>query len=67
MLERFTNLVDLVFLLREKHLILVVQHYCEPFPPSRKCSDFGLFTLLSYWIIFVIFLVYFSTCGPKME
>ena len=67
MLERLTNLVDLIFLLQEKHLILVEQHDCHPFPPSRKSSDFGVFTLLSSWIIFVIFLVYFSTCCPKRE
>ena len=67
MLERITNLVDLVFLLQEKHLILVAQHHCQPFPPSMKSSDFGVLTLLSSWIIFVIFLVYFSTCGPKMK
>ena len=46
MLERVTNLVDLVFLLQEKHLILVAQHDCQPFPPSMKSSDFGVLTLL---------------------
>ena len=45
MLERVTNLVDLVFLLQEKHLILVAHHDCQPFPPSMKSSDFGVFTL----------------------
>ena len=67
MFERLTNLVDLVLLLQEKHLILVAQHDCQPFPPSMKSSDFGVLMLLSSWIIFVIFLVYLSTCGPKME
>ena len=45
MLERVTNLVDLVFLLQEKHLIFVAQHDCQPFPPSMKSSDFGVLTL----------------------
>ena len=52
MFERVTNLVDLVFLLQEKHLILVAQHDFQPFPPSMKSSDFGVLTLLSSWIIF---------------
>ena len=67
MLERVTNLLDLVFLLQKKHLILVAQHHCQPFPTSMKSSVFGFLTLLSSWTIFVIFLVYLSTCGPKME
>ena len=45
MLERVTNVVDLVFLLQEKHLILVAQNDCQPFPPSMKSSAFGVFTL----------------------
>ena len=44
-LERDTNLVDLVFLLQEKHLILVAQHDCQPCPPSMKSSDFGVLTV----------------------
>ena len=36
MLERDTNLVDLVFLLQEKHLILLAQHDWLPFPPGMK-------------------------------
>ena len=45
MLERVTNLVDLVFLLQGKHLILLAQHDCQQFPPSTKSSDFGVLTL----------------------
>ena len=45
MLERVTNLVDLVFLLQGKHFILVGQHDSQPFPPSMKSSDFGVLVL----------------------
>ena len=45
MLESVTNLVDLVFPLQEKHLILVAQHDCQPFPPSMKSNDVGVLTL----------------------
>ena len=65
MLERVTNLVDLVFLLQEKHLILVAQHHCQPFPPSMKSSDFGVLTLLSSWIIFVIFWYILARAVPR--
>ena len=50
-----------------KTLDIVAQHDCQPFPPSMKSSHFGVLMLLSSWIIFVIFLVYLSTCGPKMQ
>ena len=49
MLERVTNLADLVFLLQEKHLILVAQHDSQAYPPCMKSSDFCVLTL------FVIF------------
>ena len=45
MLERVTNLVDLDFVLQEKHLILVAQNDCQPLPPSMESSAFGVFTL----------------------
>ena len=46
MLERITNLVDLDFVLQEKHLILVAQNDCQPLPPSIKSSSFGVLMLL---------------------
>ena len=36
LLEKVTNLVDLVFLLQEKHLILVAEHDCQPFPTQYE-------------------------------
>ena len=42
MLEKVTNLVDLVFLLQEKHLIFLAQDDCQLFPPSKKCSAFDV-------------------------
>ena len=41
MLERVTNLVDLVFLLKEKHFILLAQYDWQPFPPSMKVVLWG--------------------------
>ena len=41
MLERVTNLVDLVFLLKEKHLILLAQYEWHPFPLSMKLVLLG--------------------------
>ena len=67
MWERVTNLVDLVFLLQEKHLILVARHDSQLLPPSMKSSDFGVLMFLSSWVIFVIFLGNLSTSSPKME
>ena len=67
MLKRVTNLVDLVFLLHYRHLILLAQHDCKPFPPSRKCCAFGLLTLFVILGNFCNFLVYLSTCSPKMK
>ena len=46
MLRRVTNLVDLVLLLQDEHLILLPQHYSQPFPPGMKSSAFGVLTLL---------------------
>ena len=46
MLRRVTNLVDLVLLLQDTHLILLPQHDCQPFPPSMKSSAFGVLMLL---------------------
>ena len=45
MSERVPNLVDLVFLLQEKHLILVAENDCQLFPPSMKSSAFGVLML----------------------
>ena len=67
MLKRGTNLVYLVFLLHDRHLILLAQHDGEPFPPSRKCSAFGLLTLFVILGNFCNFLIYVSTCSPKMK
>ena len=67
MFERVTNLVDLVFLLQKKHLILVAQHGCQPFPPNMKSSDFSVLTLFVILGNFCDFLVYLSTCSPKIE
>ena len=54
MLERVKNLVDLVSLLQDKHLILVAQHDCQPFPPSMKVVLLVFQCFLSSWVIFVI-------------
>ena len=67
MLKRVTNLVDLVLLLQDKHLILLAQHDCQPFPPSMKCSAFGLLTLFVILGNFCIFLVYLRMGSPKMK
>ena len=65
--EKVTNLVDLVFLLQEKHLILVTEHDCQPFTPSMKSSAFGVLTLFVMLGNFCDFFGIFSTCGPKIE
>ena len=57
MLERITNLVDLDFVLQEKHLILVAQNDCQPLPPSIKSSSFGVLML------FVILGNFCDFCG----
>ena len=54
MLERVTNLVDLVFLLKEKHLILLAQYDWHPFPLSMKLVLLGFWCFLPSWVIFVI-------------
>ena len=66
-LKRVTNLVHLVFLLHYRHLILLAQHDSQPFPPSRKCSAFGLLTLFVILGNFCNFLVYLSTRSPKTK
>ena len=67
MLKRVTNLVDLVFLLKERHLILLPQHDCQPFPPRMKCNAFGVLTFFVILGNFCNFLVYFSMRSPKMK
>ena len=60
MLRRVTNLVDLVFLGQDKHLILLAQHEFQPFPPLLKTSAFDVLTLscrLGSFVIFVLQLV----------
>ena len=63
---RVTNLVDLVFLLQEKHFILLAQDDWQPFPPSMKVVLLGFSCSLSSWVIFVIFFVSSSTSSLKM-
>ena len=50
-----TNLIHLVLLVQDKHLILLAQHDCHPIPPSFKSSAFGvlmLFVLLgNFWSV----------------
>ena len=41
MLESVADLVDFVFLLKEKHLILLAQYDWHPFPPSMKVVLLG--------------------------
>ena len=67
MLQIVTNLVDLVFVLKERHLILLPQHDCQPFRPSLKSSAFGVLTLFVILSNFCNFLVYLTTRSPKME
>ena len=59
MWEKVTNLVDLVLLLQDKHLILVAQHDSQPFPPSMKSSDFGVLTLFVMFGNFCDFFIIF--------
>ena len=58
MLRRVTNLVDLVFLLHYRNLILLAQHDFHPFPPSVESSAFGLFRWFVNMGNFVIFGVF---------
>ena len=67
MLKRVTNVVDLVFLLQGKHLILLAQHDCQPFPPSMKSSAFGVLTLYVILGNFCNFLVYLRMHSPRIE
>ena len=60
MLRRVTNLVDLVFLGQDKHLILLAQHEFQPFLPLVTTSAFDVLTLscrLGSFVIFVLQLV----------
>ena len=65
--EKGYKLVDLLLLLEDKHLILLPQHDCQPFPPSLKSSAFGILTLYVILGNFCNFLVYLTTCSPKTE
>ena len=67
MLKRVTNLVDLVFLLKERHLILLPQHDCQPFPPRMKCNAFGVLTLFVILGNFCNFLVCLRMRSPGIE
>ena len=72
MLETVTNLVDidlvdLVFLLQEKRLILVAQHDCQPLPTGMKSSAFGVLALFVILGNYCDFFIIFSTCSPKIE
>ena len=62
MLRRVRNLVDLVLLLLDKHLILLPQHDCQPFPPSMKNSAFAVSTLS---VILGNILVYLRKRSPR--
>ena len=67
MLRRVTNLVDLVLLLQDKHLILLAQHDYQPFSPSMKSGSFGVPTLFVILGNFCNFLVYLRMHSPRME
>ena len=41
-LKGVTNLLDVVFILHYRDLILLPQHDYQPFQPSMKCSAFDV-------------------------
>ena len=67
MLRRVTNVVDLVLLLQDKHLILLPQHDCQLLPPSIKSSSFGILTLCVILGNFCNFLVSLRMLIPNIE
>ena len=67
MLERVTNLVDLLLPLQDKHLILLPQHDSQPFLPRMKSSSFGVVMLIVILGNFCNFSVYLSTRSPKID
>ena len=60
-------MVDLVFLLQGKHLILLAQNDCQPFPPGMKSSAFGVLTLYVILGNFCNFWVYLRMHSPRIE
>ena len=45
MLKSISKSLHLIVVLQQEHVILLAHYDCQPFPPSMKSSDFGVFTL----------------------